>query len=162
MLLEDLQFENRVPLKPVLVDVGSVAPLNYCTCTDSIKSESAIFVSSMCSLVPEALHSELILLIHARKRIGPRTEPCWMPEETWIRFEFSPLITTNKSLIHCKVFPLIPQWSSPSMFSSVKCFLLNPSKNLKMKRQVKQIITDYWISNITNTVICIGSLLLHY
>ena len=25
------QFENRVPLKPVLGGVGSVAPLHYCT-----------------------------------------------------------------------------------------------------------------------------------
>ena len=25
------QFENKVPLQPVLVDVGSVAPLHYCT-----------------------------------------------------------------------------------------------------------------------------------
>ena len=25
------QFENRVPLKPVLGGVGSVAPLNYCS-----------------------------------------------------------------------------------------------------------------------------------
>ena len=31
------QFENIVPLKPVLGGVGSVEPLHYCTCTDSIK-----------------------------------------------------------------------------------------------------------------------------
>ena len=50
----------RVPLKPVLAGVGS------CTITllhmnRLSKTESAIFVSLMCSLLLEDLHSELIL-----------------------------------------------------------------------------------------------------
>ena len=32
------QFENSVPLKPMLGGMGCVAPLYYCTCTDSIKA----------------------------------------------------------------------------------------------------------------------------
>ena len=32
-----IQFENRVPLKSVLRGVGSLAPLYYCSWTDSIK-----------------------------------------------------------------------------------------------------------------------------
>ena len=47
------QFENRVPLNPVLGSMGSGAPLHYCT-------QSAIFISLMCSLLPESLHSEFI------------------------------------------------------------------------------------------------------
>ena len=45
----------RVRLK--LGGVGSVAPLHYCTLTN--KAEFAIFVSMMCSLLPEDLHSLL-------------------------------------------------------------------------------------------------------
>ena len=41
--------------------MGSVALLHYCTHTDSINTETAIFVSLMCSLLPEDLHLEYIL-----------------------------------------------------------------------------------------------------
>ena len=41
------QFENRVPLKPVLWGIGGIAPL--------------IFVSLTCFLLPENLQSELVL-----------------------------------------------------------------------------------------------------
>ena len=43
--------------------MGSVALLHvhYCTHTDSISTETAIFVSLMCSLLPEDLHLEYIL-----------------------------------------------------------------------------------------------------
>ena len=53
-------------------------------------------------------------LMYARKRIGPRTEPCGTPEETGTSSELIPLITTvcfrlyKKSLIHLKVSPLMP------------------------------------------------------
>ena len=53
------QFENRVPLKPVLGDVGSVAPLHYCTRTDTIKP-SLLFSFLMCSLLTKGVHSALI------------------------------------------------------------------------------------------------------
>ena len=52
--------------------------------------------------------------MYARKRIGPRTEPCGTPEETGIFSELIPLITTacfrlsKKSLIHFRVSPLMP------------------------------------------------------
>ena len=55
------QFENSVPLKPVLGGVGSVAPLHFCTCTDSIKPSLFYFVSLMWCMHPKDLHSELIL-----------------------------------------------------------------------------------------------------
>ena len=48
-------------------------------------------------------------LMYARKRIGPRTEPCRMPEETGIFSELITLITTacfrlsKKSFIHFRV-----------------------------------------------------------
>ena len=41
------QFGNRVPLKPVLGGVGSVAPLHYCTWTASIKP-SLVFLFLWC------------------------------------------------------------------------------------------------------------------
>ena len=53
-------------------------------------------------------------LMYTRKRIGPRTEPCGMPEETGMQFEFTPFMTTacfllsKKSVIHFRVSPLIP------------------------------------------------------
>ena len=52
--------------------------------------------------------------MYARKRIGPRTEPCGTPEETGIFSELIPLITkacfrlSKKSLIHFRVSPLMP------------------------------------------------------
>ena len=52
--------------------------------------------------------------MYARKRIGPRTEPCGTPEETGFLSELIPLITTacfrlsKKSLIHFRVSPLMP------------------------------------------------------
>ena len=52
--------------------------------------------------------------MYARKRIGPRTEPCGMPEETGTLSELMSLITTvcfrlsKKSLIQFKVSPLMP------------------------------------------------------
>ena len=52
--------------------------------------------------------------MYARKRIGPRTEPCRTPEEIRILSEFIPLITTacfrlsKKSFIHLRVSLLIP------------------------------------------------------
>ena len=52
--------------------------------------------------------------MYARKRIGPRTEPCGGPEETGIFSELIPLITTacfrffKKSFIHFRVSPLMP------------------------------------------------------
>ena len=51
------RFENTVPLKPVL-GAGSVASLHNCRLN---KTEFAIFVSLMCSLLPEDHHTELIL-----------------------------------------------------------------------------------------------------
>ena len=53
-------------------------------------------------------------LMYARKRIGPRTEPCGTPEETGTSSELIPLITTvgfqlsKKPLIHFIVSPLMP------------------------------------------------------
>ena len=38
-----LQFRNRIPLKPVLRGVGSVAPSRYCTLTDSVKPNLLFF-----------------------------------------------------------------------------------------------------------------------
>ena len=52
--------------------------------------------------------------MYARKRIGPRTEPCGTPEETGIFSELNPLFTmacfrlSKKSLIHFRVSPLMP------------------------------------------------------
>ena len=52
--------------------------------------------------------------MYARKRVGPRSEPCGTPEETGIFSELIQLITTacfrlsKKSLIHFRVSPLIP------------------------------------------------------
>ena len=53
------QIENRVLLKLVLGDVGSATSLLDMNRLN--ETESAIFVSLMCSLLPEDLHSELIL-----------------------------------------------------------------------------------------------------
>ena len=51
------QLENRVPLKPVLGGVDSVAPLPLLRMRRLNKSESAIFVSLLCSLPSKDLHS---------------------------------------------------------------------------------------------------------
>ena len=54
--------------------------------------------------------------MYARKRIGPRTEPCGTPEETGIFSELIPLITTacfrlsKKSFIHFRVSSLMLYW----------------------------------------------------
>ena len=55
-----VNFENRVPLKPVQVSVCSRTKLHYCTCTDSIKP-SRLFSFLMQSLLPEDLPMEYIL-----------------------------------------------------------------------------------------------------
>ena len=53
--------------------------------------------------------------IYARKRMGPRTEPCGTPDETWILSEMIPLMTTAcfllsnlKFLIDLRTSPLVP------------------------------------------------------
>ena len=52
--------------------------------------------------------------MYARKRIGPRTEPCRTPEEIRILSELIPLITTarfplsKKSFIHLRMSLLKP------------------------------------------------------
>ena len=58
------RFENRVPLKPVL----RAGPWAWAVLTITLlhmnrlnKTDSFIFVSLVCSLFPENLHSELIL-----------------------------------------------------------------------------------------------------
>ena len=54
------------------------------------------------------------LFMYARNKMGPRTKPCWTPEETGIVPEWKPFVTTDcfllskKFLIHFKVSPLIP------------------------------------------------------
>ena len=53
-----IQFKNRVPLEPVLGGVGSVAPLHSLNIKRLNKTESAMFVSLMCSFLPEDIHSE--------------------------------------------------------------------------------------------------------
>ena len=54
------QFENRVRLKSVRGGVGiTLLHINKLN-----KTKSAIFVSLMCSLLPEDLHSKLILIIN--------------------------------------------------------------------------------------------------
>ena len=56
------QFESKVSLKPVLgVGVGSVAPIILLHMNRLNKTESAIFVPLMCSLLLDDLHSELIV-----------------------------------------------------------------------------------------------------
>ena len=42
-------------------------------------------------------------LMHARKRMGPRTEPCGTPEDTGMLSELIPLITTDCFLLSNKV-----------------------------------------------------------
>ena len=52
--------------------------------------------------------------IYAKKRMGPRTEPCRTPDETGILSEEIPLMTTTcfllskKFLIHLRTSPLMP------------------------------------------------------
>ena len=52
--------------------------------------------------------------IYAKKRMGPRTEPCGTPDETEILSEEIPLMTTacfllsKKFLIHLRTSPLMP------------------------------------------------------
>ena len=54
------QFESRVPVKPVLGEVGSVTLLHM----DRLSIiKSAIFISLMCSLLPEDLHSEVVYFL---------------------------------------------------------------------------------------------------
>ena len=55
-----VNFDNRVPLKPVQVSVCSRTKLHYCTYTNSIKS-SRLFSFLMQSLLPEDLPTEYIL-----------------------------------------------------------------------------------------------------
>ena len=55
------QFEKRIPLKPVLMDMSSVAPLLHINKLN--QTESAIFVSLVCSLLPEDLYLDLFLLL---------------------------------------------------------------------------------------------------
>ena len=55
------QFENMVPLKPVLGGVGQCSTITLLHMNRLNKTESAIFVSLVCFLLPEDLHSELIL-----------------------------------------------------------------------------------------------------
>ena len=70
-------------------------------------------VSSLKSLTLDLTCSDRSFM-YARKRIGPRTEPCGMPEDTGIYSELIPLITMacfrlyKKSLIHFRVSPLMP------------------------------------------------------
>ena len=53
--------------------------------------------------------------MYARKRMGPRTEPCGTPEDTWMLSELIPVITTDcfllskKLLIHFNVSPRMPK-----------------------------------------------------
>ena len=54
------QFENTVPLKPVLGARGQCYTITLVHMNRVNKTESAIFVSLMCSLFPKDLHSELI------------------------------------------------------------------------------------------------------
>ena len=54
------QFENRVPPKPVLGGHGQCCTVTLLHMYSLNKTESAIFVSLMCYLLPENLHSELI------------------------------------------------------------------------------------------------------
>ena len=61
LLLIQSQFENRVPLKPVLERRGQCCNITLLQMKRLNKVESAIFVSLMCSLLPKDLHSELIL-----------------------------------------------------------------------------------------------------
>ena len=55
------QFENRVPLKPVLGGREQCCTITLLHMNRLNKTESAIFGSLMCSLLPEDLHSELLL-----------------------------------------------------------------------------------------------------
>ena len=55
------QFENKVPLKPVLGERGQCCTITLLHLNRLVKTESAIFVSFMCSLLPDDLYSELIL-----------------------------------------------------------------------------------------------------
>ena len=69
-------------------------------------------VSSVKSLTLDLTCSDRSFM-YARKRIGPRTEPCGTPENTGIYSELIPLITTacfplsKKSFIHFRVSPLM-------------------------------------------------------
>ena len=49
--------------------------------------------------------------MYARKRLGPRTEPCGTPEDTGMLSELIPLITTDCFLLSKK--PLIHFSASP-------------------------------------------------
>ena len=58
---EKSQFENRVLLKPVIAGRRHCCTITLLHINRFNKTESAIFVSLKCSLLPEDHHSELIL-----------------------------------------------------------------------------------------------------
>ena len=58
-------------------------------------------VSSAKSLSLDLTFSDRSFM-YAKKRIGPRTEPCGTPEETGIVLELVPLVTTDYILLSKK------------------------------------------------------------
>ena len=80
-------------------------------------------VSAAKSLTPDRTCSGRSL-IYARKRMGPRTEPCGTPEDTGMLSELITLITTDcillskKPLIHFSVSPH-PECRKSAMFEEV-------------------------------------------
>ena len=58
------QFENRVLLNPVLRGHGQCCTITLLHMNRLIKTESAIFIPLMCSLLPEDLLSEFISFMY--------------------------------------------------------------------------------------------------
>ena len=63
--------------------------------------------------------------MYARKRMGPRTEPCGTPKDTGMLSELIPLITTDcfllskKPLIYFNVCPPTPECRKNAVFEEV-------------------------------------------
>ena len=62
------QFENRVPPKPVLAGHEQCCTITLLYMNRLNKTESAIFVSLMCSLLPDDIHSECFPLVEIKSK----------------------------------------------------------------------------------------------